>query len=460
MTLSNRGFILNVTTNECKKIKRELTISPECKGPFVSDKVIPLYREISDNEIIVPLYYLKDSTNVSIDFPKINKNSFQEPSEKIILRKNQEECYSNIIESIRKKETSSGIIQLETGMGKTIISIKVILDSKLKTLIIVPKIELLNQWKKELEKWGPKDLKIGIFQGKNRPDKDCHVVIGMLHTVSMKEEVSYLDFLDYDLGIIDEVHNVGSSVFSNLMFKLRPRYLFGLTATLKRNDSMEKIIYFFLGSSIYDSESSKNMKQSTKLKVVKYLGNSSVVKYLRDGTVAVSTMITNIAKDKERNDLIVKEIKILLEKEEREILVVSDRITQLRYINSSLGDDISGLFIGKMKSEELDLSKTKRVILGTYALVSEGFNLPKLNCIVFATPRKSVTQAIGRIFRQKHFSIDPYILDICDDFSIFKYQFYARKKIYRSQISSLESVNETKDTSLEDYDDEVCLILD
>ena len=84
-----------------------------------------------------------------------------------------------------------------------------------------------------------------------------------------------------------------------------------------------------------------------------------------------------------------------------------------------------------MKSCDMEKSKEKRILLGTYALVNEGFNLPKLNCLLFATPRSSITQAIGRIYRKVH-EIRPIIIDIFDEFSIFKGQYYKRRKIYKT----------------------------
>lgn len=313
----------------------------------------------------------------------------------------------------------------------TVVSLKLICHSKKKTLVIVNKIELLNQWKKEIEKWIP-DAKIGIIQGSKFDYEDCDIILGMLQTITIKENLKAIDFGWINMCIIDETHNIGSEIFSNIMFKIRPQYIFGLTATLERKDKLDKIIKWYMGNILYDG-TNKNLKQSTEVYVLKYQGTSSVEKTLRDGTAAVASMLTNIALDKERTDYIIGILKTLIkENEDRNILVISDRIAQLKYIHKMIPDN-SGLFIGSMKSADLDKSKEKRIVLGTYALVNEGFNLPKLNCLLFATPRSSITQAIGRIYRKSHF-ITPIIIDIFDDFSIFKGQHYRRKKIYKQAI--------------------------
>lgn len=326
----------------------------------------------------------------------------------------------------------------------TVVSLKLIAESQKKTLVIVNKVELMNQWKKEIQKWIP-DAKIGIIQGNKFQYEDCHIVIGMLQTIAIKKDIKVIDFTWVENCIIDECHNISSEVFSNIMFKVRPRYVFGLTATLERKDKLEKVIKWYLGDTLYDG-TNKNLKQTTQVYTLKYFGSSSVEKYLRDGTAAVATMLSNISTDLTRSNYIINVLKKLIEADaERCILVISDRIAQLRYINSKLPED-SGLFIGSMKSADLDLTKTKRIVLGTYPLVNEGFNLPKLNCLVFATPRSSITQAIGRIYRKIHSDITPIIIDIMDDFSIFKGQHYRRRKIYKTSIHNCSFIAQSLDS--------------
>jgi superfamily II DNA or RNA helicase len=82
-------------------------------------------------------------------------------------------------------------------------------------------------------------------------------------------------------------------------------------------------------------------------------------------------------------------------------------------------------------------------------MASEGFNVPRLNCLVFATPRSNITQSIGRIYRKTH-NRPPIIVDIVDNFSIFSRQQYARRKIYKKNIK--------QNTGIEIDDEEICLI--
>lgn len=321
----------------------------------------------------------------------------------------------------------------------TVLSLKLIAHTKKKTLVLVNKIELLNQWKNEILKWIP-EAKIGIVQGSKFKFEECDIVIGMLQTIAIKKELKAIDFHWVEMCIIDECHNVPSNVFSNVIFKLRPRYLFGLTATLDRKDKLDILIKWYIGDVLYDGRN-KDLKQTTQVYTLKYFGSSSVDKFLRDGTAAVATMLSNISLDIERNNYIVNVLKELIKNDNRNVLVISDRIAQLKYLHKQLPDQ-SGLFIGSMKNDALNESKTKQILLGTYPLVNEGFNHPKLNCLVFATPRSSITQAIGRIYRKVHTDVTPIIIDIVDDFSIFKGQCYRRRKIYKTNIKGLELITQ------------------
>lgn len=453
--LCNYGFCVPIDTltpKQITKIKNELNVKPESNFGNFSVKSFKVYRE-TKKYFILPVYYSVE--NFKFDYEVIlPEYDTTQIEDSIILHESQVKCYDMCRKEIEKL-FGGGIINLSTGSGKTIIAIKLACFFKLKTLIIVNKIELLNQWKKEIVKWVP-NVKIGIIQGGTFEYEDCDIVLGMLQTISMKSTLEPIDFSWAGLCFIDEVHNLGSEIFSQLLFKIRPKYLFGLTATLERKDKLEKVIRWFLGNVIYSNISS-DLKQTTEVHVYKYKGKSSVSKQLRDGTAAVARMLSNIGEDKERSNMIADVVRELIADKERQVLVISDRVSQLKYLHDCI-EDRSGLFIGSMKNKDLELSKDKQVILGTYPLVNEGFNLPKLNCLVFATPRSSITQAVGRIYRKKHY-VTPIIVDIFDDFSIFTGQHYRRRTIYKKSIENCRIINKTNHEEPEEKS-KVCLILD
>lgn len=437
-TINQNGLCImkrDLTSYEMNKIKVELTVKPYINFGNFHVKSFKVYRENQDY-IIIPIYY-----GLGLDFIRSPEVRFinditidHDIEDLIILRDNQKECFNNCYNEF-SKDYGGGLITLSTGSGKTILTLKLIAVSKLKTMIILNKIELLNQWREQIRRWLP-NIRIGIIQGNKFDYEDCDIILGMLQTISMKDKLKAIDFQFISACYIDECHNISTEVFSNIMFKVRPRYLFGLTATLERKDKLERVIKWYIGDILYDN-SSNELKQSTEVYIYKYKGESSVIKMLRDNiTAAVSSMVTNIANDRVRTDYIINIIKELIDEVDgRNILVISDRINLLKEIHKKFPID-SGLFIGGMKSDELQKTKERRIILGTYGLVNEGFDVPKLNCIIFATPRSNIVQAIGRIYRKDH-EIVPRIIDIWDNFSIFNGQYYKRLSTYKKSIKGL-----------------------
>lgn len=464
---------LHIPKNKIKKehlvkLRRELTLEPVTFGNFTR-KSFPAFEE-TISEIIVPGYYPIDFLDLPGKLPCNFIENKVEFKSNIILRPNQVECFE-IIKKEKDKEYGGGLLTLLTGFGKTLIGLRTIEYFGLRALVIVNKVELIQQWEKEIKKFLP-GANIGYIQGK-KFDVDADITLATIQTITIKKEIISEMFLPFSLCIIDEVHNTAADVFSKIMFKVRPKFIFGLTATLERKDGLEKMIKWYIGDVLY-SNISTSAKQVSEIHIYTYTGESSKEVYLKDGTAAVSSMITNIGDDEVRSDLIVNILKNLAKNKNRNILVISDRTKQLKYLNKKLGNEVSGLFIGSLKREQLELSKEKQILLGTYGLASEGFNLPKLNCIVFATPRSSITQAIGRIYRKKH-EITPIIVDIKDDFSMFKAQFYKRRKIYKTSIENpmfmYKNVNDSKNSkgncdvdlnvlSIDEINDEPCEALD
>ena len=71
------------------------------------------------------------------------------------------------------------------------------------------------------------------------------IVIGMLQSLSMKEYPEEL-FSSFGLTIVDEVHHIGSEVFSRALNKVNFKYSLGLSATMTRKDGLTKVFQWHL----------------------------------------------------------------------------------------------------------------------------------------------------------------------------------------------------------------------
>ena len=112
------------------------------------------------------------------------------------------------------------------------------------------------------------------------------------------------------------------------------------------------------------------------------------------------------------------------------------------------------------KKASLEESAKSDVLFATYQLVSEGTDIPTLNTLIMASPKKEVEQVVGRIQRAKT-DHKPLVLDICDMFSVYQNQGRHRQRFYKKQdyvIDELEyDAQETKEIPIiEDQEMKKC----
>ncbi len=84
-----------------------------------------------------------------------------------------------------------------------------------------------------------------------------------------------------------------------------------------------------------------------------------------------------------------------------------------------------------MKEAALKLSESKKVIIATYAMASEGLDIKTLTTLIMASPKTDVCQSVGRILRVKHSS--PLVIDIIDPQDLFRSQWLKRQTYYIKQ---------------------------
>jgi superfamily II DNA or RNA helicase len=230
-----------------------------------------------------------------------------------------------------------------------------------------------------------------------------------------------------DFGpIVHNCHHLGSKTFSSIFYKVQTKYHLGLSATPERKDGLSKVIYWFLGPQIV------NIKRNTGIPSVKFLFNNIEgyeEKHNCIGKINLPEMLTDLTLKDSRNKLIVDLLIELLE-QNRKILVLTHRRAHCEMLLQMLPEGLAGVYLGGMKKKDRDTSKKQRIILGTYQASGEGFDLLELDTLIMATPKSDVDQAIGRILRQKNVN-DPVIYDIVDSFSVFKGQYYKRRKFYK-----------------------------
>lgn len=299
---------------------------------------------------------------------------------------------------------------------------------KVRTMIVVHKEFLANQWVEKIKEFCP-GASIGRVQG-DTFDLEKDFVIAMIQTMCMREfEPKVFDSIG--LLIVDEAHHIGAPAFSQFMFKICPKFTLGLTATPERKDGLTRLLYWFLGPEFFKVE--RVNQGTTQVRTLKYTCDAfkEAPPVTRFGKINMAGMVNIITELEDRNALIIRTVHEALT-ENRRVLILSDRREHCFDLLNRLGSKRAGLYIGGMKEADLNESAQKQVVVATFQLAHEGLDIPVLDTVILATPRSDIKQSIGRIMRETKGKLnDPLIFDIADQWSVFFSMYMKRLRVYR-----------------------------
>jgi superfamily II DNA or RNA helicase len=420
-------------------LKRDLFVKPVIfgVGGDVGSNAFPVYRE-NTQKIYLPRFYgiqrygLPDKSEIGIGHDI--QLEFAKP-----LRDYQEEIikvYTDYVNSQicldSEKKGNGGILEVRCGAGKTVMALKIISLLKKKTLIIVHKEFLMNQWIERINEFLP-GAKIGKIQGPLLEIEGNDIVIGMIQTLYDKEYPADT-FSSFGLTIIDEVHRIGSEQFSKTLFKTITPYMLGISATVERKDQLTKVLYMFIGEKIYSKK--EDSDDPVTVRAINYIANDNdfnEVEYDFRGNPKYSTMITKLCEFGPRSDFIIKVINdLIIENNEKQIMILCHNRSLLSYLYNAIkyrGFATVGFYVGGMKQKDLQETEEQQIVLATYAMAAEALDIKTLSTLVMVTPKTDITQSVGRILRAKH--ENPVIVDIIDKHDLFKKQWLQRKRFYK-----------------------------
>ena len=306
--LGQKGYTIpknELSIEKQKQIRNDLTIKPYVMGsPMNNNQVtFPVYRE-SSNKIYVPHYYGIDKFGPPKDY-KISEGLDINLEFGGKLRDYQEPVVNKFINHCNDEGFGGGLLELPCAWGKTSGSLYILSKLKKKTLVIVHKEFLMNQWIERIQQFLP-DARIGRIQGPIVDTKDKDIVLCMLQSLISKDYEQSL-FDQFGFTIIDEVHHISSQSFSNSLFKVVTKYMLGLSATMERKDGTTNVFKMFLGNVIYKGEQ-KN-EHTVEVRAITYKVNDeefneTILDYR--GKPQNSSMISKLCEYNRRTEFIIK----------------------------------------------------------------------------------------------------------------------------------------------------------
>lgn len=463
--LLKSGYLLKkdqLTSQQLKQVIKDLTVTPYVIKAYKSmapPKSYPIYQE-SPNYLYVPRFYGIEKFGLPVK-DKIPQGENLNDSVKFIFNMlpHQHTCFSKGVQAMNT--IGGGILSVYCGFGKTAMGIKLAIEMKGKTLVVVNKEVLMDQWIDAITKFTGGLAKIGIIQQDKCDIEGKDFVVAMIHTLCLKEFPNGT-FDSFRTCIFDECHHASSEMFSKSLPKANCKYMIGLSATPKRNDKTEFVFYNYLGPMFHtEKRTGSNRIIVKRFKLNPTIHNKSYQELMMaNGVKNTTAMITNLSKCNSRNYLIGECIRQLM-KEDRKILLLSGRREHLdaiyNYLQSANIVNYKGIPItygfywgsqggNKTKHKQLlNQSAQCDVVLGTQAIASEGLDIPDLNTEILATPYADVEQSVGRILRRFHTKVCPIVIDFVDKLGNFPSQGNTRRKFYKTEDYDIQDMSLTLD---------------
>ncbi len=336
------------------------------------------------------------------------------------LRQEQETAIREMLKE------DSGVLCAPPGAGKTVMGCALIARARTSALILVHRTVLLDQWRDTAMRFlGLKRKEVGLWRSQS-PRLTRRLDIGMLPSLARAENLESA-LSGYGLVIVDECHHVPATSFEVVLKSCPSRRIYGLTATPKRKDRLEKLLFAQCGPIRHTLVGSST-------------GESKTVK-VRHTTVAmpsdagprppIHVFWEALIQDEGRIEVVVSDLADCVTAG-RSPLVLADRKAYLDRLESVFAARVTGIscfrFDGqlgkKARSEMLrlieecyDTGKTF-VLFATSSLIGEGFDLPRLDTLVLSMPlsfKGRLVQYAGRLNRTHESKSDVLIFDYLDE---------------------------------------------
>jgi len=362
---------------------------------------------------------------------------------------------AEVVDSLASNDM--GIVEAATGSGKTVMMIAHIAKKAIPTLILVNTIELANQFTERLVQFTNLEKDdvglLGNGQKRLRPITVC-----LLQTM-VKLDEDTIEFINtqYPQILTDETHIIAANTYYDALSRLNAKHKYGFSATPKREDGLTPVLEFATGPKIHVVPKEK-LRHALVMPTYRQVKTDYYFPLF--DTSEFQNMITDIARDSERNAIILKELKKF---PTQQVVILCGRAAQVMYLHSQIpGSEYllsqipeltpafkpiykNGKPAGKaMKKKDREAvinrlnSKETRVIISTYGLFSTGIDVSGLEVLFIASPIKSevkLKQSIGRVMRPGDGNKHPEVVDFVDHkVELLRYQANTRSRIINKAI--------------------------
>jgi len=290
-----------------------------------------------------------------------------------------------------------GIIELGTGLGKTLTTVHAIRRIKKRSLVVCPNISIANNFYKELvSAFG--ERKVGYVGNGKCKIKD--ITVGIAQSVLNRIE----DFKNQDLGLVvfDETHHIAADTFFSLVLGLnKVGKIFGLTATAFRSDGKDILITAGVGNSLVSKSIVWGIKNNWLAKPVFIIRDVMTTgrDYPND---KLKNYKEHVLSSKQMNELIKKDISTFLAAG-KSVLCLVNEVSHGELLSNAIGLKFANGKDKKSDTYVTELNEGKIPgLVGTGSYIGEGTDTKNVDVLIlanFVANKGTLWQNLGRGLR-------------------------------------------------------------
>jgi superfamily II DNA or RNA helicase len=393
----------------------------EFENPNTKQWIYSFHIDEENKEIYLPYAYARKRLKIKPPerdiYPSVDMNFLGN------LRPYQKVVRKQALKQLNKK--GSCLLSLHVGWGKSILSVYLATKLGFKTLIVLNKLMLVNQWIEEIHK--NTNVKCQYIKSKQKMDPDCDFYI--MNAINIPKMGTDF-FKTIGTVLVDETHLIMAEKMFKAMFQLTPRYIIALSATPYRPDGLNVLLDTYFGEE-------KIVEKLNKPHTVYTVHTGIKINYELqwDGKMNWNSVLTNQAENPERNKLIID---IISKFNERSFLVLCKRISQGKELMRLLQEN--GESVTDLLGSKRDFDPEARIVVATTQKCGVGFSHNKLNTLLLASDMQEYfIQYLGRVFRTP--DTEPMVFDLVDDLPILNRHYKTRQKVYKESGGKIQHIS-------------------
>jgi superfamily II DNA or RNA helicase len=344
-----------------------------------------------------------------------------------------------------------GVLQAPVASGKTVVVLEAWRRSGLRGLILVEKAGLAHQWRERAREH--LDIETGMIGEGEWIEKD--LTIAMMQTLH-RREIGTDWWRRFGFTAADECHHLVAETYSDVVRRVRSRYLIGVTATPLEGEWTQPFLTHTIGPIFHLTSSDDLRKAGLRVAPMiqrvhtgwRWRPENKRDADLVDTKVIYRRILKQLEQGRGNVDRVGLIAKAILEQPLAcAQLVVCKSLAYLDHLKTAL--EVGGykgeilMLRGAERKQSVEIAA--RVMEGRCVLLStvagEATDIPRLDRLHLVWPQRKpriITQQVGRILRSHPDKRGSVVFDYVDDEGILANQARERLRVYRQAGYAIE----------------------